>query len=119
MAARQPNRLQNEFLLHLIQAKTPATLFLLGGTRLVGTIAAFDDFCISLVSDGHLQAVYKQEICVISTSAPVNLWDDPEAPRPNPAPRSAPPRRGAEQKKLVVERVRRITPSRRPGIRKN
>ena|SRR5437763_16470304 len=119
MAAKHPTRLQNEFLLHLIQGKTPATVSLLGGARLVGTIAAFDDFCISLICDGRLQAVYKQEICVISTSAPVNLWTDHDAPRAKPAPRSAPPRRGAEPKGLVVERVRRITPSRRPGIPKN
>jgi hypothetical protein len=54
-----------------------------------------------------VQAVYKQEISTISTSAPVTLWDDPDAP---PRVRKPPP------KKLVVERVRRITTPRRTRV---
>ena len=117
MAAKHPNRLQNEFLLHLIDEKMLATVSLLGGARLVGTIATFDDFCISLVCDGRVQAIYKQEISVISTRAPLSLG--PDAPRPKPAPRPVSSRRGPEPKGLVVERVRRITPLRRPGFGKD
>jgi len=92
MAAKHPNRLQNEFLLHLIDEKMLATVSLLGGARLVGTIATFDDFCISLICDGRLQAIYKQEICVISTRGPLSLG--PDAPRPKPSPRPVSSRRG-------------------------
>jgi host factor-I protein len=116
LAAKHPNRLQNEFLLHLIEEKMLATVSLLGGARLVGTIATFDDYCISLISDGRLQAIYKQEISVISTRAPLSLG--PDAPRPKPAPRPVLSRRGSEEG-LVVERVRRITPLRRSGFRTN
>ena len=98
MAAKNPHRLQNEFLSHLIKEKTPVTLFLLNGVKLQGIIASFDDFCISLAREGQVQAVYKQEISTISTSSPVTLWEDPDAPPARkPAFNKAP-------KKLVVER---------------
>ena len=78
----------------------------LNGVKLQGQISSFDDFCISLEHAGQLQAVYKQEISTISTSAPLTLWDDPNAPAPRrPAARKAP------AKKVVVER-RRIVRSR-------
>jgi host factor-I protein len=80
MAAKNPHRLQNEFLSHLIKEKTPVTLFLLNGVKLQGILSSFDDFCISLAREGQVQAVYKQEISTISTSSPVTLWEDPDAP---------------------------------------
>jgi host factor-I protein len=110
MAAKNnPHRLQNEFLTHLIKERTPVTIFLLNGVKLQGNISSYDDFCISLSQQGQVQAVYKQEISTITTSSPVMLWEDPDAPPVRkPAPRSmAKP----EPRKLVVERVRRI-PSR-------
>ena len=85
MPSRNPNRLQNEFLSYLINTKTPATVFLLSGIALKGVITGFDDFCISLTRDDQLQAVYKQEISVISASSPLTLWEDPSAPRPRKA----------------------------------
>src|SRR3954451_15753579 len=103
MAAKNPNRLQDEFLLHLIDEKMLAAVSLLGGARLVGTITTFDDYCISMICEGRLQAIYKQEICVISTRAPLSLG--PDAPRPKPVPRPVSPRRGPEPKGLVVEHV--------------
>jgi len=107
MAAKNPHRLQNEFLSYLIKEQTPVTVFLLNGVRLQGLLSSFDDFCISLSADGQVQAVYKQEISTISTSAPVTLWDDPDAP---------PRVRKPALKKLVVERVRRITTPRRTRV---
>ena len=73
----------------------------------------FDDFCISLTRDDQLQAVYKQEISVISASSPVSLWEDPSAPRPRKArsPQKPPP--GRAPRKVIVERRR--LPSR--GVR--
>jgi len=106
MPSRDPNRLQNEFLSYLIKAKTPVTLFLLNGVALKGVILSFDDFCVSLERDGQLQAVYKQEISVISASSPVTLWENPHAPTHKSGPASKPAGR-----KFVVER-RRLPTSR-------
>jgi host factor-I protein len=100
MAAKNPHRLQNEFLSHLIKEKTPVTLFLLNGVKLQGIITSFDDFCISLGREGQVQAVYKQEISTISTATPVTLWEDPDAP---PA-RKPMPSRTAAKRAVVVER---------------
>lgn len=118
MAAKNPHRLQHEFLSHLIKEQTPVTVFLLNSGRLHGQISAFDDFCISLLSDGQLQAVYKQEISIISSPFPVTLWEDPDAPpapKPVRKPVSAPISKPAP-KKLIVERVRRISPLRRTRV---
>ena len=107
MPSRNPNRLQNEFLSYLINTKTPATVFLLSGIALKGVITGFDDFCISMIRDDQLQAVYKQEISVISASSPVTLWEDPAGARPRSKPR--PPSRPAPARtprKVVVERRR-------------
>jgi RNA chaperone Hfq len=106
MASRDPNRLQNEFLSYLIKSETPVTVFLLSGIALRGVITGFDDFCLSLERDGQLQAVYKQEISVISASSPVNLWEDPSAPRQRKprSPQKPPP--GRAPRKVIVERRR-------------
>jgi host factor-I protein len=105
MPPRDPNRLQNEFLSYLIKTETPATVFLLSGIALKGVITGFDDFCISIVRDDQLQAVYKQEISVISASSPVTLWEDPAGrPRKARAPSRPPPSRAP--RKVVVERRR-------------
>jgi len=73
---------------------------LLNGVKLQGNISSFDDFCISLVRDGQVQAIYKQEISTISTSSPVNLRDMPEDDAVPTAPGPA--------KTLIVERRGRI-----------
>jgi len=111
MPSKGRQRLQEVFLSQLIKNQTPVTVSLLNGVRLEGSVSSFDDFCISLVRDGQVQAIYKQEISIISTAAPLSLSGMPDdAPdRPmfamKPAPRSAP-------KPVVVERRRRF---RTPG----
>jgi host factor-I protein len=107
MPPKGRQRLQDVFLSQLIKDRTPVTVWLLNGGKLQGTLLSFDDFCISLVRDGRLQAIYKQEISVISTFSPVTLWESSdEAPG-----REAVSRRSAART-VVVERRRRI---RSPG----
>jgi len=94
-------RLQEVFLSQLIENRTPVTVSLLNGVTLQGTISSFDDFCISLVRDAHVQAIYKQEISIISTSSPVRLRDMPDDAPARVAVRPAP-------RTVIVERRRRI-----------
>lgn len=91
----------------LIKSGTPVTVSLLNGVKLQGTISSFDDFCISLVRDGELQAIYKQEISTISTTAPLRLGEDWDE---TPEVTSVPMRAGLKSvtKTVVVERKRRF-----------
>ena len=102
MPSNTRQRLQETFLTQLIKDKVPVTLSLLNGVRLQGLILSFDDFCISLGRDGEMQAVYKQEISTISTSAPVSLWDNPDE-----LPQRRPAARAPATRPVVVERRRR------------
>jgi host factor-I protein len=106
MPAKPRQRLQETFLSHLIDDKLQVTISLLNGVRLQGNVTAFDDFCISLERDGQVQAVYKQEISIISTSGDLQLWDDPAADPPR-----KPPVRKPAAKTVVVERRRRFRSS--------
>jgi host factor-I protein len=111
MPSKGRQRLQEVFLSQLIKSRTPVTVSLLNGVKLQGTISSFDDFCISLLRDTELQAIYKQEISTISTTAPIRLeegWD--EAPASARVPMRAPVKPAA--KAVVVERKRRF---RSPG----
>jgi len=105
MPSKGRQRLQEVFLSQLIKTRTPVTVSLLNGVKLQGTISSFDDFCISLVRDGELQAIYKQEISTISTTAPLRLgddWDDAPAPEFAGVPMKS------TMKTVVVERKRRF-----------
>jgi RNA chaperone Hfq len=121
MTARNPNRLQDEFLSKVIAGRVPVTMRLLSGAQFHGTITACDEFCIAMICDGGLQAVYKQEISTIS-AIEARASGSFRKPAPNPgrsptispgtSPRTPRPRR------FVVERVRRTSPSLRREIRK-
>jgi len=108
MPSKGRQRLQEVFLSQLMKNATPVTVSLLNGVRLEGTVSSFDDFCISLVRDGQVQAIYKQEISIISTTSPISLQgmpdEDPERP--------VVPMKSAARPPVVVERRRRFS---KPG----
>jgi len=107
MPSKGRQRLQEVFLSQLIKSRTPVTVSLLNGVKLQGIISSFDDFCISLVRDGDLQAVYKQEISTISTTGPLRLGDDWDE---TPEYASVPMKTSLKPavKTVVVERKRRF-----------
>jgi host factor-I protein len=107
MPPKGRQRLQEVFLSQLIKNQTPVTVSLLNGVRLEGAVSSFDDFCISLVRDGQVQAIYKQEISIISTSTPISLSGMPDDAPERPAFAMKPPPRSAP-KPVVVERRRRF-----------
>ena len=51
---------QDVFLTHLRERKTPVTIFLMNGIKLQGTVDWFDKFSVVLRRDRHSQLVYKQ-----------------------------------------------------------
>jgi host factor-I protein len=108
MPPKGRQRLQEVFLSQLIKNATPVTVSLLNGVRLEGTVSSFDDFCISLERDGQVQAIYKQEISMISTSSPISLQGMPDETPDRPIV----PMKTAPRPPVVVERRRRFS---KPG----
>jgi host factor-I protein len=111
MPSKGRQRLQEVFLSQLIKNQTPVTVSLLNGVRLEGFVSSYDDFCISLVRDGQVQAIYKQEISIISTTAPISLNGMPDDAPPRPTFATKPALKAAP-KPVVVEHRRRF---RTPG----
>ena len=79
MAANKSQNLQDIFLNQIRKTKVPVTLFLVNGVKLQGMIGSFDNFCVLLRRNGHVQLVYKHAISTIMPSQPVQLFDPAEA----------------------------------------
>jgi host factor-I protein len=52
------------------------------GVKLQGVISWFDNFCVLLRRDGHVQLVYKHAISTVMPAQPVQLFD-PDSPEAN------------------------------------
>lgn len=73
-----PDRSQNVqdlFLNHVRKNKTPVTVFLVNGVKLQGAIGAFDNFCVLLRRDAHVQLVYKHAISTVMPGQPIQLYE--------------------------------------------
>ena len=79
---------QDVFLTHLRERKTPVTIFLINGIKLQGVIDWFDKFSMVLRRDGHSQLVYKSTISTIVPMMAVQLFDGERSPPQGKAPRS-------------------------------
>lgn len=65
--------LQDNFLNTIRKDKASVTIFLVNGVKLQGVVTWFDNFCMLLKRDDHVQLVYKHAISTICPSTPVNL----------------------------------------------
>ena len=65
------------FLNHVRKNKVPVTIFLINGVKLQGNISSFDNFCLLLRRDGHVQLVYKHAVSTVMPSAAVRLYEAP------------------------------------------
>ncbi len=88
MAFQHRGALQNTFLNRLRKSHTSATVHLLNGVRLRGTVAGFDEFCICLMVSGSQQLVFKHAISTIIPVKPVGLADPDESKPRDPDPES-------------------------------
>ena len=84
MAAEKQQNLQDVFLNHVRKNKVPVTVFLINGVKLQGVISSFDNFCLLLRRDGHVQLVYKHAVSTVMPSAAVRLYE-PSAEEQQPA----------------------------------
>ncbi len=76
--AKDKQNVQDVFLNHVRKLKTPVTVFLVNGVKLQGFISGFDNFCVVLRRDGHIQLVYKHAISTVMPAQPVQLYDPSE-----------------------------------------
>ena len=75
MAAEKSPNLQDVFLNHVRKNKIAVTIFLINGVKLQGVISSFDNFCLLLRRDGHVQLVYKHAVSTVMPSAPIRLYE--------------------------------------------
>ena len=66
---------QDVFLNHIRKNKVPVTIFLINGVKLQGVISSFDNFCLLLRRDGHVQLVYKHAVSTVMPAAVVRLYE--------------------------------------------
>jgi host factor-I protein len=74
MSERTPN-VQDVFLNYVRKNRTPVTVFLVNGVKLQGAISGFDNFCVLLRRDAHVQLVYKHAISTVMPANPIQLYD--------------------------------------------
>lgn len=79
MAANKSQNLQDAFLNQIRKNKVPVTVFLVNGVKLQGVIGSFDNFCVLLRRNGHVQLVYKHAISTVMPGQPVQLFDPADA----------------------------------------
>ena len=75
MASEKSQNVQDVFLNHVRKNKSPVTVFLVNGVKLQGVISWFDNFCVLLRRDGHVQLVYKHAISTVMPTGPIQLFD--------------------------------------------
>ncbi len=79
MASERSQNVQDVFLNYIRKNKTPVTVFLINGVKLQGVITWFDNFCVLLRRDGHVQLVYKHAISTVMPTVQIQLFEpEPE-----------------------------------------
>ena len=72
MMTGKNQKIQDSFLNALRKEKVPVTVYLLNGTRLRGTIKAFDNFSL-LLKQNTQQLIYKHAISTIQPDRDISL----------------------------------------------
>lgn len=66
---------QDVFLNKIRKEKMSVTVFLVNGVKLQGVVTWFDNFCLLLRRETHIQLVYKHAISTIMPGGPLSLYD--------------------------------------------
>jgi host factor-I protein len=75
MSSEKLQSVQDVFLNYVRKNKTPVTVFLVNGVKLQGIITWFDNFCVLLRRNGHVQLVYKHAISTVMPATPIQLFE--------------------------------------------
>ncbi len=75
MSQEKKQNIQDLFLNTLRKNKTPLTMFLVNGIKLQGVVVSFDNFCVMVRRDSHMQLVYKHAISTVMPNGPISLYD--------------------------------------------
>lgn len=67
--------IQDAFLNYMRRNRRPVTIYLLGGVKLTGLIACFDQNSIVLKREGYTQLIYKHAISNFAPHGPISLFD--------------------------------------------
>ena len=70
---------QDVFLNKIRKEKMSVTVFLVNGVKLQGIVTWFDNFCLLLRRESHVQLVYKHAISTIMPSQPISLYEGEDA----------------------------------------
>jgi len=74
--AEKVQNVQDVFLNKIRKEKMSVTVFLVNGVKLQGIVTWFDNFCLLLRRDSHVQLIYKHAISTIMPGGPLNLNDE-------------------------------------------
>jgi host factor-I protein len=75
MAEKAPN-VQDVFLNKIRKEKMTVTVFLVNGVKLQGVVTWFDNFCVLLRRESHVQLVYNHAISTIMPGGPLSLHEE-------------------------------------------
>ena len=76
--AEKFQNVQDVFLNKIRKEKMSVTVFLVNGVKLQGVVTWFDNFCLLLRRESHVQLVYKHAISTIMPGGPLNLYENEE-----------------------------------------
>ncbi|MCE7886065.1 MAG: RNA chaperone Hfq [Alphaproteobacteria bacterium PRO2] len=76
--AEKFQNVQDVFLNAIRKEKMSVTVFLVNGVKLQGVVTWFDNFCVLLRRESHVQLVYKHAISTIMPGGPLNLYEGEE-----------------------------------------
>lgn len=68
--------LQDTFLNEARRKAVPLTVFLVNGFQMKGTLAGYDGFTITLMSEGRQQLIYKHAISTVCPARRMELGED-------------------------------------------
>lgn len=86
--SEKTQNVQDVFLNHIRKNKIPVTVFLINGVKLQGVVSSFDNFCLLLRRDGHVQLVYKHAVSTVMPGSIIRLYDPNAAGAEEAAPAS-------------------------------
>ncbi|MBQ2173783.1 MAG: RNA chaperone Hfq [Alphaproteobacteria bacterium] len=67
--------IQDAFLNYMRRNRRPVTIYLIGGVKLTGLIACFDQNSIILKREGYTQLIYKHAISNFAPHGSISLFD--------------------------------------------